>query len=167
MKTTVVPAQVTTVEDRVAGNLGVSQLFLLTIPVFVGSALYVLLPPFFSYAVYKVVIILCLLVLALILAVRIKGKIVLQWLIIVIRYNLRPRYVVFDKNDSYLRDIKTPAETTETLAVTSLQESTTPSSTPLIAEIIQAEQTINNPEANLRIKINRKGKLSVHLSEVE
>ena len=40
MRTTVVPAQVTTVEDKIAGNLGLSQLLLLTLPVFGGSALF-------------------------------------------------------------------------------------------------------------------------------
>jgi len=46
MKTTTVPAQVTTVEDRLAGNLSLTQLLLLVCPVFVSCLIYVVFPPF-------------------------------------------------------------------------------------------------------------------------
>jgi len=36
------------------------------------------------------------------LAVRVKGTLLLNWLITIGRYNLRPRRYVLDKNDSYL-----------------------------------------------------------------
>ena len=77
MKVTIVPAQVTTVEDRIAGNLGLSQLLLLTTPVFSGSLLYVVLPPVFHGAIYKLVLIVALFIICSLMAIRIKGKILL------------------------------------------------------------------------------------------
>jgi hypothetical protein len=105
MRSTVIPAQITTVEDKIAGNLGVSQLLLLAAPIFGGSALFVVFPPFFGYAVYKIVLIVCLTVICNMLAIRIKGTIVLRWVMILAGYMLRPRYYVFDKNSDYLREV--------------------------------------------------------------
>jgi len=53
MKVTVVPAQVTTVEDRIVGSLGFSQLVLIVTPVFIAAALFAVLPPAMGSAVYK------------------------------------------------------------------------------------------------------------------
>lgn len=168
MRSTVVPAQVTTVEDRIAGSLGLSQLLLLTVPVFGGSALFVGLPPFFSYAVYKVVIIVCFAVLCGLLAIRVKGKILLQWLIAIIRYNSRPRYYVYDKNDAHMRDVTPKIKTEE------IQKKTVPKKTILqklpqlsTAELVKIEDIIANPQANLHFTTNRKGELSVHITEVK
>lgn len=168
MRSTVIPAQVTTVEDRIAGNLGVSQLLLLTVPVFAGSALFVILPPFFNYATYKVALIVCLAALCGVLAIRIKGRIVLDWIIAVTRYNTRPRYYVFDKNDTYLREkIKqniAPEETEQQATVKSIVRSIPKIST---SELVKIEELINNPQANLRFKTTRKGELRVHIKEVK
>src|SRR5258708_18652430 len=98
MKVTVVPAQVTTIEDRIAGNLGLSQLLLLIAPVFGSSAIYMILPPNMQSAPYKLVLIATLVFVGCLLAIRIKGKILLFWLAIIFRYNLRPKYYVFNKN---------------------------------------------------------------------
>ena len=57
MKMTVVPAQVTTVEDRIIGSLGFSQILLLVIPIFVSAGVFALVPPFMGSAIYKYVII--------------------------------------------------------------------------------------------------------------
>src|SRR6266702_3116458 len=108
MRTTTVPAQITTVEDKIAGELSLIQLLLLVAPIFGGAAIFVVLPPFFTSAPYKIVIIVCIAVLFAMLAIRIKGKIVLTWLLILTRYNTRPRYYLFNKNDTHLRDIPKP-----------------------------------------------------------
>lgn len=166
MRTTVVPAQVTTVEDKIAGNLGVLQLFLLVMPVFGGSASFIVFPPFFSYAPYKLVIILCLCAFFGVLAIRFKERLLLNWLIILFRYNLRPRYYVFNKNNSYLRErpkIPEP-EKVEKVVPKRPKVHHSPLTT---AEIIRIEDLIANPEANLQILATKKGELRVHLTEVK
>lgn len=167
MRSTIVPAQVTTVEDKIAGNLGMSQLLLLTMPIFGGSLLFVGLPPFFSYATYKIVVIVCFAVLCGILAIRIKGKILLFWGIVILRYNLRPRYYVFNRNHAHLRDIGQeikPEKAMEEAKPERIFKQLPQLSTP---ELVQVEHLIANPAANLHVKTNRKGELSVHFKEVQ
>jgi hypothetical protein len=168
MRSTVVPAQVTTVEDRIAGSLGLSQLLLLAVPIFGGSALFVVLPPFFNYAVYKVVMIVCFAVLCGLLAIRVKGKLLLFWLIAIVRYNSRPRFYVFNKNSGHLRDGTPKAQGDEVEESTEKKKKILPRlpqlSTP---ELVQIEDIIANPQANLHFRTNRKGELSVHITEVK
>ena len=98
MKMTVVPAQVTTVEDRIIGNLGFSQILLLIIPVFASAFIFGLFPPFMGGALYKYIIMASVALLLCILAIRVKGKIVANWIITVSKYNLRPKYYLYNKN---------------------------------------------------------------------
>lgn len=166
MKTTIVPAQVTTVEDKITGNLGVSQMLLLVAPVFIGSLLFVLLPPFYEYAVYKVVLLVVLALVCMTLAIRIRGKIILVWIAIMLHYNLRPKYYVFNKNDMYLRYEEYSEE--ESVTVVSAKKQSHQSVAGLIPlpDAVNVEQLIANPSANFRLKVSKKGKLSVHLTEI-
>jgi hypothetical protein len=168
MRSTVVPAQITTVEDKIAGNLGMSQLLLLVMPIFGGSALYVALPPFFDYAVYKLVIIVGFAVLCGLLAIRVKGKILLHWVTIISGYNLRPKYYVFDKNDSHQREPEYHHHSAEPTKKADKTEKAVKEQSPKLslAELVRMERLITNPEANLHFKTNRKGKLSVHITKV-
>lgn len=168
MRTTVVPAQITTVEDRIAGRLGLSQLLLLITPVFGGSAIFVILPPFFNYAIYKLVVIVCFATLCGLLAIRIKGKILLFWAIVLIRYNARPRYYVFNKNSAYARELNPPVISEEPVeAVETEAVMRTPLPQLTAAELMRVESIITNPAANVQFVANRKGELSVHLTEVQ
>ncbi|HEU5187459.1 MAG TPA: PrgI family protein [Candidatus Saccharimonadales bacterium] len=167
MRSTVVPAQITTVEDKIMGNIGMSQLILLTVPIFGGSALFMLLPPFFGYSLYKIVLITVLAALCGALAIRIKGKVVLFWGIALLRYNLRPRYYVFNKNNSHLRDtapILKEEKVTEPIKVEKARTALPQLST---ADLVKVESLITNPQANLHFKTNRKGELYVHITEIQ
>lgn len=44
MRSTVIPAQVTTVEDTIAGNLTITQIMLLIAPVLLSTAIYAVVP---------------------------------------------------------------------------------------------------------------------------
>jgi hypothetical protein len=168
VRTTIVPAQITTVEDKIAGNLGISQLLLLITPVFLGSAMFAVLPPFLGSAPYKLVLLVCLAALCGTLAIRIKGKILLLWIVVVVRYNIRPKYYLFNKNDTHLRDMPQEPKTEEREKNTATQEETYPTLAQLpTAEVVKIEGIIANPQANLHFKTNRKGKLSVRVTEVK
>jgi len=168
MRTTTVPAQITTVEDKIVGEISLVQLMLLVAPVFGGAGIFVVLPPFFGSAPYKIVVIVCLAVLFGMLAIRIKGKIVLMWLMIVLRYNARPRYYLFNKNDTVLRDIPKP-EPPQKVAQAVEPEPKRHSLLPRLstAELVKIENILANPDAKLHFKTNRKGELSVHITEVQ
>lgn len=100
MRTTVVPAQVTTVEDRIAGNLTFSQVILLVFGLMVCAALYLGLEPQSRPSQPKLALMALQFALFGILSLRVGGKIVAEWLAVYSRYFSRPRIYVFTKNDT-------------------------------------------------------------------
>lgn len=103
MKQTVVPAQITTIEDKISGRLSFQQLMLLAGAIFLDFTVYAALPSSMHLSMYKLALLLSITVTACLSAVRIKGKILLSWVITIARYNNRPRRFIFNKNDNYMR----------------------------------------------------------------
>lgn len=168
MRQTVVPAQVTTVEDRIMGNLGFSQLTLLVLPLFIGVGLYLILPPFGHGTIFKYVLIGIIALVMGILAIRIKGKIILLWLVTIIRYNLRPTYYVFNKNTAAYREqyISHQRETTDQAAPEKKPKTT---KVPKLAfqDAMNAFDVLHEPRRKVRFEMNKKGGLHVRLTEIE
>lgn len=168
MKSTVVPAQVTTIEDKIVGNLTFNQMLLVTAPVFVCGVIFAFLPPFMSLSNYKLLFAVSVAVICLILALRIRGRIVMSWIMMLGKYNLRPRYYIFNKNSLYLRH-----------AVAKHKQSTPQQSTakPLIVKssklklpmrkLVWAEGIATNPSAQLEFKTTKKGDLRVYIQEIK
>ncbi len=169
MKMTIVPAQVTTVEDRIIGNLGFSQILLLVIPIFISAGVFAIVPPFMDSAVYKYVIIGVVAMIFCILAIRIKGKILAFWLVTVLRYNLRPKYYLFNKNSTSLRE-NYPARKEQqeqekvTTAKPTKQIPRYQLDIPATAKVLA---TLENPAAKVRFETGKKGNLHVRLTEIE
>ena len=166
MRLTTVPAQVTTVEDRIAGSLGMSQLVLLFIPVILGSLLYATLPPGFHSAPYKVVILVALLTVCGILAIRVKGKVTLFWIIVLLRYWLRPRYYVFDKHSLSSREPYHSAPGVSEKEVPHTVERAYRIPSLSLEAVAKAQELIENPVAHLTFE-TRKGGLYVRITEVK
>jgi hypothetical protein len=168
MKATVVPAQITTVEDRVAGNLGFSQLILFAIPIFGGSFLYAILPPSMGTSLYKIIVICALALVAGFLAIRIKGKIILLWLVVLLRYNLRPKLYLFNKNTSnYREDYPRSIVPSEPKIASTKKETHAPLPKLGFAEKAQLFATFDNPASRLRFETTKKGGLNVRITEVQ
>lgn len=167
MKTTVVPAQVTTVEDRIAGNLGLSQILLLSAPVFGGSMLFVVLPPSFKSALYKLIIIITLFVVCGLLAIRVRGRILLQWITLLARYYARPRYYVFDKRSMAGRTLPqavSEVEATDTEASSLKTAKRKPSLSTM--HLVELQELLANPSANITFE-SQKGGLNVRITEIK
>jgi hypothetical protein len=168
MKSTVVPAQVTTVEDRIAGSLGMNQLLLLIAPVFFDSALYIILPPNLHFALYKIVVMAILLVLCCISAIRIKGKLVIHWVITIARYNLRPRYYLYNKNSLATREEYVSNQTVEVEVETDDQPTAYQRLEPLpIPDIVRLQAFMDNPAAKLAFETTKQGGLYARITEVK
>lgn len=103
MKTTVIPAQVTTVEDTIAGNLALTQIILLILPVLFSTAIYAVLPERMNFTAYKVPLMIVVSLIFITLTVRIKGRLVLHWMILLAVYALRPHLYLFNKNTIFAR----------------------------------------------------------------
>lgn len=167
MKTIVVPAQVTTVEDKVAGNLSFTQLLLLTTPVFLGGAVFILVPPMLGYTILKLVIAVCLAFVCITLAIRIRGKILAQWIAVIARYRLRPQFYLFNKNELYLRNRSQKVEQEE---VVSKQETLPVAANTLLQipthQMAQIESAITDPRSKFHLKAE-KGGLRVYIHEIK
>ncbi len=169
MKSTTVPAQVTTVEDKIAGNLNLAQLLLLAASVFTGFALYIMVPPTLKFSIIKVILCLVVMLVFASLAIRVRGRILALWIGTMLRYNLRPRYYVFNKNESYLRDVEaTKADKQERAKVAKTGETV---KQPLMEipmqKLIQLETAIADPTAQLAFETNKKGGLHVRITEIK
>jgi hypothetical protein len=166
MKQTVVPAQVTTVEDKIAGNISFKQLLLLVTPVFLGGAMYVFLPPFLGYSTYKVALWVALAIICLTLAIRIKGRLIIEWMIVRGKYNIRPLRFIYNKNSMDYRSI-------DASIIQQPEMETVALSKALLVDDIndgqrhKLEQIILEPKADLIFSATKKGGLRVSIKEVK
>jgi hypothetical protein len=165
MRTCIIPAQITTVEDKIAGNLNLTQISILMVPVFLGTAVYCFCPPLMHFAVYKVIILGFVTVVSLLLSLRIKNKVVANWLSVLFKYNLRPKFYVFNKNDIYQRDIYFPAVKTIQKSIVLKKEAKT--ANPILKDLIKIKRYIKNPNYALSLKPNKKGGFHVALNEIK
>jgi len=108
MRTTIIPAQITTVEDKVAGSLNMTQVLILMTPILWTAIVYILLTPSMRLTSLKLVLIIISTTISGILALRIKDKIVAEWLGVLLKYRLRPKYWLYNKNDTTNRTIDIP-----------------------------------------------------------
>jgi len=168
MRVSIVPAQITTVEDKIAGNLTVQQAAYLGVPVLFGFIAAVLFPPSGEFPAYKIVLIAIVFVLSALLAVKIKGRIVAQWLVLLAKFAARPRYFVYDKNSSYLRPERVQ-KSNEIVGKEIVEVKKKPSVQPLKMaqhEVVRLEQFARDSRAGVKFEVGKKGKLYVHVTEV-
>jgi hypothetical protein len=154
MRTTVIPAQITTVEDKIAGSLSMTQILILITPVLWATLLYVVLIPQMKLSAYKLTLILITSVICIVLALRIKGKVVLEWISILLKYQIRPKYYLFNKNSLCQRQIDIPKNITS--------ENVTQKNKQLLQTIEPAKLSINDL-IKLDTLINS-GKLVINLN---
>ncbi len=97
MKTSIVPAQITSLEDTIAGNLTLTQLILLVVPVFVAALLLTVLPPMLKVDSYKLVVLVVLGLPFVILSLRLKGQLLFHTLLALVAFKNRPRLYLATK----------------------------------------------------------------------
>lgn len=164
MRTTVIPAQITTVEDRIAANLNLTQIILLLTSLFVATFIYAVFPHRLSLTFYKYPLFVINFFVFITLSLRIKGRVVLNWLFVLSTYYFRPRYYVFNKNDITLRNIILPVFQTKkkTKSVAYSKETRVVKKIKLAEQMI-AENILNNPNAKISFK---KGGVNVYVQEI-
>ncbi|HSX47555.1 MAG TPA: PrgI family protein [Patescibacteria group bacterium] len=122
---TIVPAQVTTVEDKVAANLTVKQLFILIIATITDLLIFILIPTYFKLTIFKICLILSLSLIALVAILKIKDDLVLNWLILLSKYYLRPKIIIYTKKDICFREDYRENKKSKKTINTALQNSMT------------------------------------------
>lgn len=163
MKTTVVPAQITTVEDRIAGNLTFPQIVLLIIPLITSAAIYVVFPQKMHFSTAKIILIAFQFIFFCGLAIRFRGKILADWLVIYLRFMARPRRYVFTKNDMAARNGYIKLDEKLIVEEEKTEEKHFHIEELKTTERIQVDRLLENPELSLSFKIAKRGGIDVHL----
>lgn len=161
MRITIVPAQITTVEDRIVGNLTFVQILLLIFAMISGSAIYLTLPPHLSLSVFKSMLIIFAFAVFSLLAIRVKGKIIADWLVLLLSYRARPRVYVFTKNDPSHRDFTHNIKVKKNELVISDKKKLTTTQISLTQKV-KMERLIANPTMSL--SFSKKGNIDVSLT---
>lgn len=169
MRTTIIPAQITTVEDKIAGNLNFTQIIILMIPIFWTTFLFAFVPPVMKLVWYKLPLILIVLLTCLILSLRIRDRVVLNWLILLLRFKIRPMYFVFNKNDNYLREMEEPIlERKNKLSEVKVSKTIDKKENELAqAESVKFLHVINDSKNSLSFKLNKQGGLNVAVCQTK
>jgi len=171
MRTRVIPAQITTVEDKIVGSLNLMQMMMLMAPVFFTTLSYAVLPPSMKFAAYKLVLSAIFFITCITLSLRIKGKVVINWLEILLRYNLRSKYYIYNKNESCLRtlDFPTLANSQANKSASAKAKSKTKKKIRIapVKNLISLEHIIGNQEVDFRYKIGKKGGLNVAFEQIK
>lgn len=161
MRNTVIPAQITTVEDKIAGNLNLTQILLLMAPVLITTLLYSLVSPAMKLTIFKMILIGLSSLVCGILAIRVKGRVVLNWLAVFIKYKLRPSFFVFNKNDCYLREIETTVKNNNKVKIIKKLPVLETEKTLVEVDAVKLLHVINNQKNSIRFVFNQKGGLRV------
>ena len=106
MKVSIVPAQITTVEDRITANLSFTQLILLSIPLFLTALIFFLFPPIDTFSLYKLVVSILITSVSASLAIRVKDKLLLDLIKLRAKYALRPNLYVYRKQGLEYYEVK-------------------------------------------------------------
>ena len=168
MKTTVVPAQITTVEDRIAGSLTLAQIVLLVISMIIGAGIYAIVMPKMHFGSIKIALILIEFIFFGGLALRFNGKILGDWLIIYLRYSARPRQYIFTKNDLIHRDIVIEEES-KTVVAKNPKIAATEKQLGAISlkEQIKFDQIFSRDNLSVSFKMSKKGGVDVYLEQAK
>jgi len=162
MRTTVIPAQITTVEDTIAGNLTFNQIILLMMPVFLAMAIYVLMPQRMSFSLYKIPIMIIIFLIFTLLATRYKGRMVAQWLVVLLVYSLRPHIYVYDKNTLTERGW---VKTEKTAKIKAVIKSTAKQPANLSPEPEKFDYTALVRDTALNLRLSKKGLLMLRTND--
>lgn len=163
MKTTIIPAQITTVEDKIIGNFTFSQVFIMVASLIVGAVLYVFIPPRLYLGSFKLMLIAFQLLLMGGLAIRFNGKIVIEWLSLYIKYLRRPRYYLFTHSQY-------PDTEEQAVARRSKPRNTENVKRHVPQESVKQEDflgILNNPSVTMLFKLNKEGDIDVSVRSVK
>ncbi|MBZ0317867.1 MAG: hypothetical protein K8L91_15710 [Anaerolineae bacterium] len=157
MRTTIIPAQITTVEDKIAGSLNLTQILMLMFPILWTAFLYILIPPVMALPGYKLTLTLLVTIISIILAIRIKNKLVLEWLLVLVRFQNRPKYYLANKNSLYERELDLPQELTKSEKVSSESPVKIVDKKELtIPELVRLESLIESGKLAVRYQVGKK-----------
>jgi hypothetical protein len=166
MRTTIVPAQITTVEDRISGNLTFSQVLLLISALLIASVFYLALPPHRGFGNTKVAVMVVECIFFAVLTLRIQGRIMADWLVLYLRFAVRPRIYVFTKNDLTSRETA-GEEYKKVIQPMKVTPSHVTSNSLSLPEQLKLTKLLANPSLTVRFALTKKGGIDVSLTPID
>ena len=101
-------------------------------------------------------------------AIRIKGKILLLWVIVILRYNVRPKFYVFNKNSAAHREQYESARPEPEEEKAELGDKQIVAIPKLdFHESAKLLAVMQDPASKLRFETTKKGGLNVRLTEIQ
>ena len=169
MKVTIVPSQITTIEDRIFGNLSLSQLVLLICPIVLSGIIYALLPTFHQITIAKLCVISFITICCIGLAVRFNSEIGAIWLIKIIRYQFRPRRFIYTHSSPYLRNAGVFEIPTADNVPFASPRHTSKARTPKLSirDVVLGEAIFEQLASRIRFEVNLKGGLNVRIKKTK
>jgi len=166
MKTAIVPAQITTVEDRIAGNFTFSQLAFIAAPVALSAIVYVVFIPKLQLSILKLAMMVLLFALIAPLAIRVHGKTLATWFVVCVRYAMRPRIYVHTKADLMGRHLSLVQAAASEESTTENSGRALPEPRPL-HEHIRVKQLLEDPNVSISFELDQKGGIDVSLTPIK
>lgn len=167
MRSSTVPAQITTVEDKIAGSISVRQAMFFGIPILLGFVITLLFPPSGQVVGYKIAIVASLFIICGSLAIRIKERLVADWAKLLIAYYTRPAFYVYDKNSTYLRDTEVTEITEDESPEIAITKKLVNPSSISSREFTRLKNLTADTRAGVKFKVGKKGELNVQITEVK
>ena len=100
-----------------------------------------------------------------------KGKVVLNWLVILLRYNVRPRYYLFNKNDAAFRTLDLPVFEKHPGKIfkksPAKQENKAPVPAFALKDLARLQNVMRDPKYSFVLKAGKKGGFYVSLGQVQ
>jgi glucan phosphoethanolaminetransferase (alkaline phosphatase superfamily) len=158
MRTTIIPAQITTVEDKIAGSLSMMQILILVFPILFTALVYIFLPTPMKLNPYKIALVLTSVVICIGLVIRVKDKIIAQWLGVILKYYFRPKYFLYNKNDLTGRTVDVPPIPNIALYTKKPKQKVKATITPdpEVADLFKLQQLIDSGKVTVRYQFNKK-----------
>lgn len=167
MRSTVVPAQITTVEDRIAGSLTFPQIILLVLALIAGATIYGVIPPKVHLSTVKLILIISQFMFFGLLALRVNGRILIDWAVIYLRFKARPHIYIFSKNDLTSREIIVEdKKMSNQIEVLNEDIATSKPKTLSLAEEMSFDKILKNRDLSISFKSSKKGGIDVSLKQI-
>lgn len=158
MKISLIPAQVTSVEDKITASLSLSQIIILICALINALVFYIILPPFLKFNLIKIIFIVLMNLFIAALSLRVGENILVDYLILRIKFYLRPRRYVFYRK-ALNEDINSEINQESTLILR-----------PKVKNIATFGRTIHDlnlpKDKKLIFKVNKNGRLYVQISNI-
>lgn len=166
MRISVVPAQITSVEDKIVADVSIQQAILLGSPILFGFIITSVFPPSGEFVTYKIAAVLVLFFMFSPLAIRIDDRIIIQWLKIILIYCIRPHHYIHNKNSIYLRNIESMRTNFSKETITKNKKTTPLSSNISQKEFVRLQHFTTDTKTVMKFEVGKKGKLNVRITEV-